>query len=39
MTKLELLTVLRSLKKMHELGKPEAALEVIEEILADAEAE
>ena len=37
MTKLELLTVLRSLKKLHEVGKPEAALEVINEILEDAD--
>ena len=37
MTKLELLTVLRSLKKLHDVGKPEAALEVINEILEEAE--
>ena len=37
MTKLELITVLRSLKKLHEVGKPDAALEVINEILAEAD--
>jgi len=37
LTKLELLTVLLSLKKLHEVGKPDAALEVINEILAEAE--
>ena len=39
MTKLEPLTVLRSLKKLHEVGKPDAALEVINEILAGADAD
>jgi len=39
MTTLELMTVLRSLKKLHEVGKPEAALEVIEEIITMAESE
>ena len=37
MTKLELMTVLRSLKKLHEIGNPEAALEVINEIIKEAE--
>jgi len=36
-TKLELMTVLRSLKKLHEIGNPEAALEVINEIIKEAE--
>ena len=36
MTKLELLAVLRSLKKLHEKGLHEAALEVIDEIIEDA---
>jgi len=39
MTKLGLMTVLRSLKKLHEVGKPEAALEVINEIIKEAESE
>jgi len=39
MTKLELMTVLRSLKKLHDVGKPDAALEVINEILEEAEAD
>ncbi|MCL2357484.1 MAG: hypothetical protein FWC70_10110 [Defluviitaleaceae bacterium] len=39
MTRLEFLTVIRSLKKLHDLGKPEAALEVMNEILEDANAE
>jgi len=38
MTKLELMTVLVSLKKLHEVGKPEEALAVINEILAEAKA-
>ncbi|MCL2204166.1 MAG: hypothetical protein FWB88_09550 [Defluviitaleaceae bacterium] len=37
MTKLELMTVMRSLKKLHERGMPDAALEVINEIIAEAE--
>ena len=36
MTKLELMTVLFSLKKLHEMGKPEEALAVINEILEEA---
>jgi len=36
-TKLELMTVMRSLKKLHERGMPDAALEVINEIIAEAE--
>ena len=36
MTKLELMTVLHSLKKLHEMGQPEAALEVINTIIDEA---
>jgi len=36
MTKYEFLAVMRSLKKLHEAGKPEMALEVIDEVIADA---
>jgi len=36
MTKLELITVLRSLRKLHEKGLHDAALEVIDEILEEA---
>jgi len=39
MTKLELMTVLHSLKKLHECGKPDAALELINEIIAEAKAD
>jgi len=39
MKKLELMTVLYSLKKLHEVGKPEIALEVINQILEEAESE
>ena len=39
MTKLELMTVLYSLKKLHEVGKPEEALNVINEILEEAKNE
>lgn len=36
MTKLELMTVLMSLDKLHEAGKPELAHEVIKGILEEA---
>lgn len=36
MTKLELMTVLHSLKKLHEKGMHDAALEVINEIIDEA---
>ena len=39
MTKLELMTVLISLKKLHEIGNPDAALAVIDEILEEAKTE
>jgi hypothetical protein len=38
MTKLELMTVLYSLEKLHEIGQPDAALEVIKKIIKEAEA-
>ena len=39
MTKFELMTVLYALKKLHEVGKPEAALDVINQIIAETETE
>jgi len=39
MTKLELMTVLYSLEKLHEIGQPDAALSVIKKIIAEAETE
>ena len=39
MTKLELMTVLYSLEKLHEIGQPNEALSVIKKIIAEAEAE
>jgi len=39
MTKLELMTVLYSLKKLHEIGQPDAALDVINQIIEEAEFE
>jgi hypothetical protein len=39
MTKLELMTVLYSLKKLHELGNHAAALEVINQIIDEAKDE
>lgn len=39
MTRLELLTVFRSLKKLNDKGMPEAAFELIDEIIAEAEGE
>ena len=39
MTRLELLTVLYSLRALHKAGKPDAAYEVIEQIIAEAEAD
>ena len=39
MTKLELMTVLYSLEKLHEMGHPEEALAVIKRIIAEAEGE
>ena len=36
MTKLELMTVLYSLEKLHEVGKPDEALAVIRKIIAEA---
>jgi hypothetical protein len=38
MTKLELMTVMRSLKKLHENGLHKEALEVINEVIEDASA-
>ena len=39
MAKLELMTVLVSLEKLHEAGKPDMALAVIKEILEEARSE
>jgi len=39
MTKLELMTVMYSLEKLHEVGQPEAALAVIKKIISEAEAD
>ena len=39
MTKLELMTVLYSLKKLHEVGKPDEALNVINQIIEEASTE
>lgn len=39
MTKLELMTVMYSLEKLHEVGQPDAALAVIKKIIKEAETE